>query len=247
MTTYVIKLLNKVLPKFDANIINDRFKSLKQSIKFADAAILNNMKDDIIIENNNEYDNEQDILVLSHNEISNMNNMIYNKVRKIYEPLNLLNLEEVEINIKNTEVESKQIKDNNIIEPLNTGKFLDVLSTPNHAKSITISENAYNDSMYDPPKANIQNLNTALFPIYENLMSDRIEKEQTSEEERNKKSNNNILEYVDFFLLKIKNLCDTSSQMISWVEQSYNWIQERFLKSFIKNYKKQKNKKTGLK
>jgi hypothetical protein len=43
---------------------------------------------------------------------------------------------------------------------------------------------------------------------------------------------------ISLFMNKLLKLCQTCSQMVKWVDQSYRWIEERYLRNSIKDTKK---------
>ncbi len=59
--------------------------------------------------------------------------------------------------------------------------------------------------------------------------------------EENKQKFSNKLEnynnHLQNFFTKIKKLCDTSGQIVKWMEQSYKWVESRYLKTYLKNIK----------
>jgi hypothetical protein len=50
--------------------------------------------------------------------------------------------------------------------------------------------------------------------------------------------------HISFFISKVIKLCQTSTQMIKWIDQSYNWIEDRYLSNSIKDTKKSLIKRT---
>jgi ABC-type phosphate transport system ATPase subunit len=54
-----------------------------------------------------------------------------------------------------------------------------------------------------------------------------------------------LSENVGIFFTKIKKLSQTCYQMVKWMEHSYSWVEERYLRNFVNNTKKALAKRTN--
>lgn len=55
-----------------------------------------------------------------------------------------------------------------------------------------------------------------------------------TDEESRMKFSFNKKPFLDKFFKKMKKLCDTSCQMVKWIEESYKWVECRYLKDHLK-------------
>ena len=220
--------MNLVSLKIETKLINDQFKNIKNNINDE----LNNMIDEEISEDDieDEYQiNEMNKFYVGNhiksfrneNDKRNSIHLIKNKLES-----DIIDHSDIEVELKNGNdgLKNKDGKDPYLIENEFIIKF--------------------NSDQTTKTKINIPKIKFDK-PFFSNVVTEDtndniyIAKNQPNQnicqncQESEKKTETNSVNF-SIFSNKIKRLCETSSKMIKWMEQSYKWIENRYLKEKIK-------------
>lgn len=165
---------------------------------------------------------EQEVFNFDESNIFNNENIKSNYANKV--------LTEKEVHIKLENFNSKNSKSTHNLEEGIAPKaktHVPVGHVINNFNTINIS-NTYNNTNSNNRKE--KSTETTLPPIVSNPVK------CTCEESKERSMKYNL--HLQTFFQKVKKLCETSVQMVKWIEQSYKWVENRYLKNFLKNINK---------
>jgi hypothetical protein len=243
---------NLVFEKLNSELVNDQFKNLRNNINLE----LENVIDE---EDDSEYIEDEDFIMkprypkplnkmspgrnknTSIEDISRLENFTKRMRQKTEELIfdnsvdnkdkGIIYGHEIEIKLKDENTkEGEHMKEDNTM--FTQHKVNSKLATLNGDHEMPSESNN-----------NFKEINTA--PIFRSMRSHDvvIKKSLPHLHQHEVKCNckgkfDEYNKHISLFMSKLIKLCQTCSQMVKWMDQSYRWIEERYLKNSIKDTKK---------
>jgi hypothetical protein len=231
------------LEKLNSDLVKDQFKNLRNNINLELENVIDEEDDDEYIEDEEFVMKPQGGNVpfkLSPNKHPRLNSSEdISKIDNLVKRMNRRRTEEI---IFDCSVDKEKLYENEIdikFKEENTKEDITVTSNKINAKLTTL--NGDHEVPYDTHKE----INTA--PAFRSLRSNDIIKKSVPEVKCNCKGKfNEYNKHISFFVSKLIKLSQTCSQTVKWIDQSYKWIEERYLSNFIKDTKKSLIKRSKI-
>lgn len=224
--------IKAIPPKIELGFINDQFRNIKDNI-------------------NDELDN------MANEEVDEYDEMNRETTKKIFDLNNFkIKFEKApnssrskfymdKIKDENTEIEkdSQNEKDLNMDLYLTESKEIFKKGCVNCNKEYLTSNNKFHQELNTNTANELTYFNTKYdykpLSCSKPLLIPTLKPLIVASKEKEKESEINIGKNIPLmqFFGKLKKLCDTSNQMLKWIEQSYKWIEGRYIKEHIKNVK----------
>jgi len=238
-----ISKIDDIINQFPIN--QNTLRNNTEVLLFDDTNLMNFSKYRESNDTNNSQINAEDINIKIKNEDGNLNDK--NLLLKFNSAPKGVNLENQNLQLSNSPVKidnegtEENFQKDKSKKRQSTQKSIQPISNLN-LKNLQVNVNFNNVNNVN---LNLNNLRKHVSKIRKNDDSNVIklnileEEKQLSIEEHNKS--------LIVFFKKMKKLSDTSCQMVKWIEQSYKWVENRYLRDQLKKNQKDKFKDPSLK